>query len=221
MHNRVLRRLRRTEPAVGRRTTNGRALPADGAQWLPTNGAQPPPTDGGQWLPTGSARPLVVRPATPARGGRPVPALFSLWVALAVALLLMPPLALAQAVSDPTPLQYRSAEEEARFHALAAELRCVQCQNQSLADSNAQIAHDLRREVLTLMQQGNSDAQIKQFLVERYGEFVLYRPAMHTRNSLLWFGPLVLVLGGAGVLVWVVRRRSRQVQPMGESEERW
>jgi cytochrome c-type biogenesis protein CcmH len=139
---------------------------------------------------------------------------------LAVALLL-PLIAAAQAVSDPTPLQYRDATEEARFHALAAELRCVQCQNQSLADSNAQIAHDLRREVLMLMQQGNSDAQIKQFLVDRYGEFVLYRPLMDTRNSVLWFGPLVLVLVGAGVLVWVVRRRSRQVQPMGDSEERW
>lgn len=139
---------------------------------------------------------------------------------LAMALLL-PLLAVAQVVSDPTPLQYRDAAEEARFHALAAELRCVQCQNQSLADSNAQIAHDLRREVLTLMQQGNSDAQIKQFLVDRYGEFVLYRPVMDTRNSLLWFGPLVLVLAGAGVLAWVVRRRSRQVHPMGDSEERW
>ena len=139
---------------------------------------------------------------------------------LAMALLL-PLLAVAQAVSDPTPLQYRDAAEEARFHALAAELRCVQCQNQSLADSNAQIAQDLRREVLTLMQQGNSDAQIKQFLVDRYGEFVLYRPVMDTRNSLLWFGPLVLVLAGAGVLAWVVRRRSSQVQPMGDSEERW
>jgi cytochrome c-type biogenesis protein CcmH len=141
-------------------------------------------------------------------------------VLLAMALLL-PLQAVAQAVSDPTPLQYRDAAEEARFHALAAELRCVQCQNQSLADSNAQIAHDLRREVLTLMQQGNSDAQIKQFLVDRYGEFVLYRPVMDTRNSLLWFGPLVLVLAGAGVLAWVVRRRSRQVQPMGDSEDRW
>lgn len=135
--------------------------------------------------------------------------------------LMVPALTLAQAVSDPTPLQYRDAAEEARFHALAAELRCVQCQNQSLADSNAQIAHDLRREVLTLMQQGRSDAQIKQFLVDRYGEFVLYRPLMDPRNSVLWFGPLALVLGGAGVLAWVVRRRSRQVQPIGDSEERW
>ena len=135
---------------------------------------------------------------------------------LAVALPVM-----AQAVSDPTPLQYRDAAEEARFHALAAELRCVQCQNQSLADSNAQIAHDLRREVLVLMQQGNSDAQIKQFLVDRYGEFVLYRPPMEARNALLWFGPPVALLMGAGVLIWVVRRRSRGIEPMDKSEERW
>ncbi|MEG2803523.1 cytochrome c-type biogenesis protein [Stenotrophomonas sp.] len=136
-------------------------------------------------------------------------------------MLLMPWLLFAQAVSDPTPLQFRSPAEEARFHALAAELRCVQCQNQSLADSNAQIAHDLRREVLTLMQQGRDDTQIKQFLVERYGDFVLYRPAMDARNSVLWFGPVVLLVLGAGVLAWVVRRRSRQVQLMDAGEERW
>ncbi|HAI45166.1 MAG TPA: cytochrome C biogenesis protein [Stenotrophomonas sp.] len=140
---------------------------------------------------------------------------------LLLAVLLLPWVALAQAVSDPTPLHYRNAAEEARFHALAAELRCVQCQNQSLADSNAQIAHDLRREVLTLMQQGHDDAQIKQFLVDRYGDFVLYRPAMDARNSVLWFGPLAVLLIGAGVLVWVVRRRGRQLQPMDNSEERW
>jgi cytochrome c-type biogenesis protein CcmH len=140
---------------------------------------------------------------------------------LLAAAALLPAIASAQVVSDPTPLHYRDAAEEARFHALAAELRCVQCQNQSLADSNAQIAHDLRREVLTLMQQGRDDAQIKQFLVDRYGAFVLYRPPMDARNSLLWFGPAALLLGGAGVLVWVVRRRSRQLQPMDNSEERW
>jgi len=140
---------------------------------------------------------------------------------LLLAALLLPWVALAQAVSDPTPLHYRNAAEEARFHALTAELRCVQCQNQSLADSNAQIAHDLRREVLTLMQQGHDDAQIKQFLVDRYGDFVLYRPAMDARNSVLWFGPLAVLLIGAGVLVWVVRRRGRQLQPMDNSEERW
>jgi len=157
------------------------------------------------------------RPHCPQRPKLPALLLGGLLAAAA----LLPAIASAQAVSDPTPLHYRDAAEEARFHALAAELRCVQCQNQSLADSNAQIAHDLRREVLTLMQQGHDDAQIKQFLVDRYGAFVLYRPPMDARNSLLWFGPAVLLLGGAGVLVWVVRRRSRQLQPMDNSEERW
>lgn len=124
-----------------------------------------------------------------------------LWLGMALA-------ACAQPAGDPTPLQYRDRAEEARFHALTAELRCVQCQNQSLADSNAQIAHDLRREVLTLMHEGRSDAQIKQFLVERYGEFVLYRPAMETRTALLWFGPGLLLLAGAVVLVIQVRKRA-------------
>lgn len=157
----------------------------------------------------------VCRPRRNVRCGR------VLLGAMLAGALLMPLAALAQAVSDPTPLHYRDAAEEARFHALAAELRCVQCQNQSLADSNAQIAHDLRREVLTLMQQGRDDAQIKQFLVDRYGEFVLYRPPMDARNSLLWFGPAIILLGGAGVMVWVVRRRSRQIQPLDDRGEGW
>ena len=75
-------------------------------------------------------------------------------------------LALAQ-VSDPAPLRFSDRAEEQRFHALVTELRCVMCQNQSLADSNAQIAHDLRREVLTLMRQGKSDDQIRDYLVAR------------------------------------------------------
>jgi len=127
-----------------------------------------------------------------------------LWLALVAA-------ALAQPAGDPTPLQYRDRAEEARFHALTAELRCVQCQNQSLADSNAQIAHDLRREVLKLMHEGRSDAEIKQFLVERYGEFVLYRPQMEGSTLLLWLGPGLLLLAGAVVLVLHVRRRARSV----------
>ncbi|MCW4453947.1 cytochrome c-type biogenesis protein CcmH [Flavobacterium sp. MXW15] len=137
-----------------------------------------------------------------------------LWLAMA---------ATAQPAGDPAPLQYRDAAEEARFHALAAELRCVQCQNQSLADSNAQIAHDLRREVLALMQQGHSDAQIKQFLVERYGEFVLYRPQLQSGTWLLWFGPGLLLVAGAVVLALVVRRRSQQLPPLDkeEDEQEW
>jgi cytochrome c-type biogenesis protein CcmH len=127
--------------------------------------------------------------------------------------------AIAQPVADPAPLQYRDPAEEARFHALTAELRCVQCQNQSLADSNAQIAHDLRREVLDLMHQGRSDAQIKQFLVERYGEFVLYRPQVESRTWLLWFGPAALLLGGAGLLFVLVRRRARALPAAAATDE--
>lgn len=121
--------------------------------------------------------------------------------------------AFAQVASHAAPLEFRDAAEEARFHALAAELRCVMCQNQSLADSNAQIAHDLRAEVLSLMRQGRSDDEVKQFLVQRYGEFVLYRPQVEAGTWLLWFGPLLLLLGGAGVVWRIVRARSRDAAP--------
>ena len=81
------------------------------------------------------------------------------------------------------------------------------CQNQSLADSNAIIARDLRVEVLALMRKGMSDAEIKTFLVQRYGEFVLYRPRMQGANVLLWLAPGLLLLGGGLVLFAVVKRR--------------
>ncbi len=142
------------------------------------------------------------------------------WLLLAL-LLCLSQAALAQPAGDPSPLPFRDAAEEARFHALAAELRCVQCKNQSLADSNARIAQDLRREVLVLMQQGHSDAQIKQFLVERYGQFVLYRPQLESGTWLLWFGPGLVLIAGALVLVRVVRRRARQIAPQDMDEQEW
>lgn len=127
-------------------------------------------------------------------------------------LLLMPLATLAQQpVHDPQPLQFRDGAEERRFHDLAAQLRCVQCQNQSLADSNAQIAQDLRREVLQLMQQGHNDAQVKQFLVARYGQFVLYQPPLQPGTWLLWGGPLLVLGAGALVVLGIVRRRGRRV----------
>lgn len=125
----------------------------------------------------------------------------------------------AQVRSDPAPLQFQDAAEEARFHALAAELRCVMCQNQSLADSNAQIAYDLRAEVLQLMREGRTDAQIKQFLVQRYGEFVLYRPQVESATWLLWFGPALLVLVGGVVVARIVRRRARTPVAADDSQE--
>ncbi len=119
------------------------------------------------------------------------------------------PAAMAQVLGDPAPLAFADAAEEARFRALTAELRCVMCQNQSLADSDAQIAHDMRREVLALMRRGMSDAQVKQYLVDRYGEFVLYRPMVDRHTWLLWFGPGVILLAGAGAVWSIVRRRAR------------
>lgn len=116
--------------------------------------------------------------------------------------------ALAQ-VGHPAPPVFRDHAEETRFRALVTELRCVMCQNQSLADSNALVAQDLRREVLALMREGRSDAQIEDYLVARYGEFVLYKPRVEERTWLLWFGPVALLLGGGIVVALVVRRHAR------------
>lgn len=120
------------------------------------------------------------------------------------------------------PMPFEDAAQEARFRALAAELRCVLCQNQSLADSNAAIAQDLRREVFELMRQGRSDEEIKTFLTERYTDFVLYKPRMEPRTWLIWFGPAAVLLAGAIAVVVIVRRRSRTatgaVAPAPEEE---
>jgi cytochrome c-type biogenesis protein CcmH len=120
------------------------------------------------------------------------------------------------------PLEYRDAAEEQRFRALTLELRCVLCQNQSLADSNAPIAHDLRLEVLRLMREGKTDAQIKQYLVERYTDFVLYKPEVKPMTWLLWFGPGLLIAGGVAVIFVIVRKRSRNAPtsaPADDSQE--
>ena len=127
--------------------------------------------------------------------------------------------AFAQVNSDSAPLQFQDKSEEVRFHALAAELRCVMCQNQSLADSNALIALSLRHEVLELMRKGKSDAQIKDFLVARYGEFVLYKPRVEPSTWLLWLGPLVLLLVGAGVVMVLVRKRTPGTLPVDDKQE--
>lgn len=127
----------------------------------------------------------------------------------------------AQDAAGASTLQFASAAQEQRFHALTGQLRCVMCQNESLADSQAPIAHDLRRQVLELMNQGRSDEQIKAYLVERYGQFVLYRPQVEPQTWLLWFGPPVLLLAGAAALVWVVGRRRRGVDgaPADDGQE--
>jgi cytochrome c-type biogenesis protein CcmH len=145
--------------------------------------------------------------------------LFALLFALSAAFAV--PAAHAQVGTDVAPLQFRDPAEEARFHALVAELRCVMCQNQSLADSNAQIAFDLRREVLTLMREGRSDAEIKDFLVARYGEFVLYRPRLETTTWLLWLGPALLLLGGGYIVSRIVRKRTSRTPVDDDTNQEW
>ena len=93
-----------------------------------------------------------------------------------------------------------------RFRQLASELRCLVCQNQTLADSNAELAGDLRNEVLRQMAAGKDDDQIKAHLVARYGEFVLYRPTASPHNLALWAGPAVLAATG-GLILWRLTRR--------------
>ena len=112
------------------------------------------------------------------------------------------------AEASEAPPVFEDAAEARRFRALVSELRCVMCQNQSLADSDALIAHELRIEVLDLMRQGLDDDAIKAYLVARYGEFVLYRPRVEPSTWLLWFGPGVLLLLG-GLVVYRLARRDR------------
>jgi len=100
---------------------------------------------------------------------------------------------------------------EARMMRIATELRCLVCQNQTIADSNAALALDLRNQIRTQIAEGRSDAQIRDYMVERYGDFVLYRPPLKASTLALWLGPAALLVAGAFVFWGVVRRR--RVEP--------
>ncbi len=98
---------------------------------------------------------------------------------------------------------------EARMLRITAELRCLVCQNQTVADSHSGLAEDLRRQVREMIGKGDSDQQIIDFMTARYGDFVLYRPPVKSTTALLWFGPGLLLVGGVAALVMVLRKRSR------------
>jgi cytochrome c-type biogenesis protein CcmH len=139
---------------------------------------------------------------------------------LAALLLLVAGGAFAQSseIANPDP------KTEARLKELAEELRCLVCQNQTIADSNAPLAVDLRQQIRGQIAQGRSDTQILDYMVERYGDFVLYRPPLRATTLLLWIGPFALVAVGAFIYVMVLRRRkaalagSRELTPQRRAE---
>lgn len=123
---------------------------------------------------------------------------------LALAALLWPLMILAAV----DPHSFTSEVDEVRFRSLISELRCLVCQNQNLADSNAELAQDLRQQVYEMILRGEADQTIVSYMVERYGDFVLYRPPVKGTTALLWTGPFLLMLLGFVVLIRTVRRHA-------------
>jgi len=132
---------------------------------------------------------------------------------LAAVLLVLPLLVMAEA----RPLGEDPAVE-ARLKALSTELRCLVCQNQTLSDSSAPLAEDLRREIRELIAKGMTDKEITEYLVARYGDFVRYRPPVKSQTLLLWVGPTVLLLAGLGGLWWVLRKRNSLLPDENDNE---
>ena len=116
------------------------------------------------------------------------------------------------------PLPFKDRAEEVRFQKLAKQLRCLVCQNQDLADSDADLAKDLRKQVFDMMQSGKSDDEIKQYLVARYNDFVLYDPPLKPGTWLLWFAPFAFVLIGVFVVARILRTRTRQAGAVRPAE---
>ena len=108
---------------------------------------------------------------------------------------------------------------EARMLAVAAELRCLVCQNQTIADSHADLAVDLRNQVRDMLRKGQSEREIVDYMTARYGDFVLYRPPVKATTALLWYGPALLLVGGLAVLWLVLRRRSRMAPENFDPDE--
>ncbi|MDM8569459.1 cytochrome c-type biogenesis protein CcmH [Thiotrichales bacterium HSG1] len=110
---------------------------------------------------------------------------------------------------DNNPTEFSNPEQEQRYQELIKELRCVVCQNQSVADSNAELAQDVRNLVRKKIDEGQNDQQISAFMVERYGDFVLYDPPLNSKTYILWGGPLLLILIAIITLLYLVRKHVR------------
>lgn len=134
---------------------------------------------------------------------------------LLLSLLLLWPLSVTAAIDA---YEFSDPVTEARFQELTAELRCPKCQNNNIADSNSPIASDLRREVYLMLEAGATDQEVVNFMVDRYGEFVLYRPRVNEMTWLLWYGPFGLLAVGLVVVLLVSRNRRRR-QSAGPQRE--
>lgn len=122
-------------------------------------------------------------------------------------LLLLAPLTAFSAIDA---YHFDDPEKEARFKVLVAELRCLVCQNQNLADSNAELAQDMRKLTYDMVQRGDSNEQVVTFMVDRYGDFVMYRPPLRSNTLLLWIGPFIILGIGVFILFTIIRRRGRE-----------
>lgn len=106
--------------------------------------------------------------------------------------------------------QFDNLQQEQDYKKLISELRCLVCQNQNIADSNAALAQDLRRQVYEMIQQGKSEQDVKDYMLARYGDFVLYNPPLQAKTVLLWAGPIILLIIGLSLLYFYARRRNKE-----------
>ena len=128
-------------------------------------------------------------------------------------------LAALGAMAADVPPSLSAAQLEARTQKISAGLRCLVCQNQTIADSSADLAVDLRGQVRQMLRQGKSEREIYDYMTARYGDFILYRPPMKETTLLLWFGPGVVLAGGLAALMLVMRRRGRLAPADFESDD--
>jgi len=113
------------------------------------------------------------------------------------------------AYANDEPVVFKNKNLEQRYYLLIEEIRCLVCQNQSLSDSNAPLAQDLRNEVLKMLRSNKSDNEIMKFLVERYGDFVLYRPPLKKNTWFLWFGPFLFLIIAAFIAILVIKNQQK------------
>ena len=130
-------------------------------------------------------------------------------------MLLLPLLAFANIEA----YRFDDPEKEARYRILIAELRCLVCQNQNLADSNAELAQDMRRQTYEMVQNGSSNEEVVTYMMQRYGDFVLYRPPFRPSTALLWVGPFLIFAAGVVILMLFIRRRNKEPVVQLSSEE--